>query len=50
MLPNQQQVIYEEFLEIDKESQDNLELIDGKIYLLAAPSVIHQIVVTNLST
>lgn len=50
MLPNQQEVIYEEFLKIDSESNDNLEFIDGKIYLLAAPSVAHQIVVTNLST
>lgn len=50
MLPSQNHIMYEEFLDIDKESDDNLELIDGKIYLLAAPSVIHQIVVTNLST
>ena len=39
-----------DYLTIDKNSDDNLELIDGQIYLLSAPSVIHQIVVTNLST
>lgn len=50
MLPKEKEVTYEEFLEIDKNSDDNLELIDGQIYLLSAPSVIHQIVVTNLST
>lgn len=50
MIPQEKEISYEEFLEIDKESNDNLEFIDGKIYLLSAPSVIHQIVVTNLST
>lgn len=44
------EISYEGFLEIDKESNDNLEFIGGKIYLLSAPAVIHQIVVTNLST
>ncbi len=50
MIPKETKVPYEEFLEIDKNSNDNLELIDGDIYLLAAPSVAHQAVVTNLST
>ncbi|MGD9570027.1 MAG: Uma2 family endonuclease [Sedimentibacter sp.] len=50
MIPLENELTYEEFLEIDKSSIDNLEFIDGKIYLLSAPSVIHQTVVTNLST
>jgi|GEM_PF-4197853 hypothetical protein len=29
------EISYEEFLKIDKESSDNLEFIDGKIYLLS---------------
>lgn len=50
MIPQEKEILYEEFLQIDKESNDNLEFIDGKIYLQAAPSVVHQLVVTNLST
>lgn len=50
MIPEDKLLSYEEFLEIDKSSNENLELIDGVIHLLAAPSVIHQLVVTNLST
>lgn len=50
VIPKETEVSYEEFLEIDKNSENNLEFIDGNIYLLAAPSVVHQIVVTNLST
>lgn len=50
MTPQEKEISYKKFLEIDKKSNDNLEFIDGKIYLLSAPSVIHQIVVTNLST
>ncbi|MEA4902891.1 Uma2 family endonuclease [Desulfitobacterium sp.] len=52
MIPNKQPISYEEFLELDQDD-DNLEFIefiDGKIYLQSAPSVIHQTVVTNLST
>ena len=36
-------ISYKEFLEIDKKSNDNLEFIDGKIYLLSVPSAIHQL-------
>lgn len=50
MIPKEKDFSYDEFLALDKENNDNLEFIDGKIYLLSAPSVAHQIVVTNLST
>lgn len=50
MIPKEKEITYDEFLQIDKSSNDNLEFIDGKIYLLSAPSVAHQTVVTNLST
>lgn len=50
MIPEEKILSYEEFLKIDKNSNENLEFVDGEIYLLSAPSVIHQIVVTNLST
>lgn len=50
MIPKEKEITYEEFLKVDVNSDDNLEFIDGKIYLLAAPSVEHQTVVTNLST
>ena len=50
MLPKGKNISYEEFLKIDINSNDNLEFIDGEIYLLAAPSVVHQLAVTNLST
>lgn len=50
MLPNKKQFTYKEFLQIDKDSEDNLEFIDNQIYSLAAPSLIHQIIVTNLFT
>jgi Uma2 family endonuclease len=49
MIPRGKKVSYEEFLWMDMKSDDNLEFIDGEIYLLAAPSVIHQLAVTNLS-
>ncbi|SRR5690625_3843935 len=49
MIPKEKEISYEEFMEIDINSDNNLEFIDGKVYLLAAPSVAHQMVVTNLS-
>ncbi|OPJ64226.1 Uma2 family endonuclease [Clostridium oryzae] len=42
-------ISYEEFEDMDK-TEDNLEFINGIVYIQAAPSVIHQTVVTNLST
>ncbi len=49
MLPKNKQVSYDEFLKLDN-PEENLEYINGNIYLLSAPSVIHQAIVTNLST
>lgn len=40
---------YEEFLKIDAESDDNLEFIDGQIYVMASPMVIHQRIVRRLA-
>ncbi len=50
MISMGQEVTYSKFLEIDRNSSKQLELIDGNIYLLSTPPVIHQTVVTNLST
>ena len=33
---------YEEFLELSKNSDERYEYIDGEIYLLASPKVVHQ--------
>jgi Uma2 family endonuclease len=49
MLPKEKGISYEEFEKIDN-TEENLEFINGKIYMQAAPSVAHQTVVTNLST
>ncbi|EYE89450.1 hypothetical protein Q428_02345 [Fervidicella metallireducens AeB] len=49
MFPLEKPMTYEEFLSLDNEN-DNLEFINGKVYMLSAPSVIHQTIVTNLST
>ncbi|MCG8539521.1 MAG: Uma2 family endonuclease [Clostridia bacterium] len=50
MIPKENTISYEEFLKIDNSSDKNLEYINGIVYMQAAPSVIHQAVVTNLST
>lgn len=49
MIPKLKRISYEEFQEIDN-NDDNLEFINGTVYMQAAPSVAHQTVVTNLST
>lgn len=49
MLPAEKSMTYEDFLKLDNENE-NLEFINGKVYLLSAPSVLHQTIVTNLST
>ena len=36
-------VTYEEFLEINEETEQRLEYIDGEIYLLASPKIEHQV-------
>jgi Uma2 family endonuclease len=42
-------VTFEEFLKIDENTEDYLEYIDGYIYNMASPSVLHQRIVSNLS-
>lgn len=49
MIPKKKLISYEEFEKMDNENE-NLEFINGTVYMQAAPSVAHQIVVTNLST
>ena len=39
---------YEEFMALYENTEDRLELIDGDVYLLASPSVDHQVISTNL--
>jgi prevent-host-death family protein len=39
---------YEEFLDLQKGSEERYEYIDGEIYLLASPKTTHQIVLTEL--
>jgi Uma2 family endonuclease len=43
-------VTYEEFVSIDKNTDELLEYIDGIIYNQASPSQIHQAVALNLAT
>ncbi len=44
----EERVTYRQFLEMTEKSDHRYELIDGKVYLLASPSFIHQKVVGNL--
>ena len=39
---------YEDYLEIDRSTTENIELIDGKIYMMAGASAQHQDIVGNL--
>jgi prevent-host-death family protein len=39
---------YEDFLELQKESEERYEYIDGEIYLQASPKTTHQIALTEL--
>lgn len=49
MLAENKKVTFEEFLKIDENTDDYLEFIDGYIYNMASPSVVHQRIVTRLS-
>lgn len=50
MIPQHKNLTYDEFLEIDKNSNEILEFINGVIYNMASPSTNHQTIVSNLST
>lgn len=39
---------YEEFLQLQKESDERYEYIDGEIYLLASPKTVHQIAIGEI--
>ncbi|NMB97769.1 MAG: type II toxin-antitoxin system Phd/YefM family antitoxin [Clostridiaceae bacterium] len=45
---NNRKATYEEFLELSRDSQYRYEYIDGEIYLLASPRIVHQIAMKNL--
>lgn len=50
MLPKENKLSFEEFLDIENRSDNPMEFIDGEIYLQASPSTIHQRVSRKLST
>ncbi len=50
MLPETKNISYDEFLRMDKDSEDYLEYICGKVYCQASPSTAHQRVSVNLTT
>lgn len=50
MLPEMKYITYDEFLELDQNTDELLEYIDGIVYNQASPSRIHQIVAINLAT
>ncbi|MEA3419058.1 MAG: hypothetical protein U9Q90_06620 [Campylobacterota bacterium] len=39
---------YDDYLDIDQSTTENIELIDGKIYMMAGASALHQDTVLNL--
>ncbi len=41
---------YEDYLDIDKTTKENVELIFGDIYMMAGASAVHQDIVLNLAT
>jgi len=47
-IPKECLVSYQEWLEIDWKENERAELIDGRIYMMSAPSLRHQIVLGNL--
>jgi Uma2 family endonuclease len=49
MLPKAKTVTYEEFLEIDRSSDEHLEYIDGIVYNQASPSTMHQKISVNFT-
>lgn len=50
MLINPNKITYSEFLELDKNSEQLMEYIDGEVYLQASPSTVHQRISRKLST
>lgn len=50
MIPQAEKITYEEFLEMDSNTDEYLEYIDGQVYNQASPSIKHQRVSRRLST
>lgn len=50
MIPKTKRVTYEEFFQLDKNSDEYLEYIDGQIFNQASPSIKHQRVSRRLCT
>jgi Uma2 family endonuclease len=50
MLPEKNKISFEEFLEIDINSEELMEFIDGDVYLQASPNTTHQRISRKLST
>ncbi|WP_342590189.1 Uma2 family endonuclease [Clostridium muellerianum] len=50
MLINPDKITYSEFLELDKNSEQLMEFIDGDVYLQASPSTVHQRISRKLTT
>lgn len=50
MIPKAKNITYEEFLNIDKNSNEYLEYINGEVFNQASPSIKHQRVSRRLST
>lgn len=49
VIPKEKSVSLEEFLQMDKESEERLEYFDGEVVCLASPSVEHQRVLLNIA-
>lgn len=49
MLPEKKKISFEEFIEMDKTSDEYLEYIDGQIYNQASPSTLHQRISVNFT-
>jgi Uma2 family endonuclease len=49
MIPQNKKITYDEFLEIDENTDKPLEFVDGVIYDMSSPSTYHQDIVLNLS-
>lgn len=49
MLPKESKLSYKEFLDIEKESDECLEYIDGQVFNQASPSTMHQKISVNFT-
>lgn len=50
MLAQVKYITYDEFINLDKNTDDLLEYIDGVVYNQASPSRMHQTVAINIAT